>query len=186
MRIIVFFQKFIISLSAVAILTVNIGITYAQDMSEKHLNSAQNVINAIRATDQFDSFLPMAARDIKEKLISTDPNLEKNIATIVDKQALALAKRRADLEKEVAHVYAKHFSEEELDKISAFYSSDVGKKFLMKVPDVARDAYSVFDAWCSTIMQNLIKNVEKEMSQTLNLNNSITPMESTSSKSPMQ
>ncbi|AQX21252.1 hypothetical protein Bcsk_006010 [Bartonella sp. CDC_skunk] len=185
MRITVFFQKLITLLSAVAILIVNIQITYAQDVSDKHLDSAKKVISAIRATDQFDSFLPMAARDIKEKLISNDPNLEKNISAIVDKEALALAKRRADLEKEVAYVYAKHFSQEELDKISAFYSSDVGKKFLMTVPDVARDAYSAFDAWSSTVIQDLIKNVEKEMSQTLNLSNSITPMESTSSQSPM-
>ncbi|MDD9329365.1 MAG: DUF2059 domain-containing protein [Bartonella sp.] len=185
MRTTVFFQQFIILLSAVAILIVNIQINYAQDVSDKHLASAKKVISAIRATDQFDSFLPMAARDIKEKLISNDPNLEKNISAIVDKEALTLATRRADLEKEVAYVYAKHFSQEELDKISAFYSSDVGKKFLMTVPDVARDAYSVFDAWCSTIIQDLIKNVEKEMSQTINLNNSITPMKSNSLKSPI-
>ncbi|CBI76541.1 conserved exported protein of unknown function [Bartonella clarridgeiae 73] len=184
MRTTFFFQKFIRSLSTVAILIMNIGITYAQDVSDKHLISAKKMISAIHATDQFDSFLPMAVRDLKDKLIGDDPNLEKDISEIVDKQALALAKRRADLEKEIAYLYAKHFSQEELDKIAAFYISDVGKKFLTEVPTIARDAYSVFDSWCSTIVEDLIKNVEQEISQTLNLNNSIIPTVPTSSKSP--
>ncbi|AQX28113.1 MULTISPECIES: DUF2059 domain-containing protein [unclassified Bartonella] len=184
MRTTFFFQKFIRLLSAIAILIMNIGITYAQDVSDKHLVSAKKMMSAIHATDQFDSFLPMAVRDLKDKLIGDDPNLEKDISELIDKQALALVKRRADLEKEIAHIYAKHFSQEELDKIAAFYSSDVGKKFLTEVPGIAREAYSVFDSWCSNVVQDLIKNVEQEISQTLNLNNSITPTMPASSKSP--
>ncbi|EJF80605.1 hypothetical protein MCO_00119 [Bartonella sp. DB5-6] len=182
MKAIFSFQRFVAYCGAVAILVINVGMVYAQGVSDQHLDSARKAISAIRATDQFDSFLPSAAHDLKNELINDDPNLATSISDIVDKQALALAKRRSDLEKEIAHVYAKYFTQEELDAITAFYSSDTGKKFLAEVPNIARDAYSTFDMWRSALMQDLIKNVKKEMSETLHLNNSVTPIKSGSSK----
>ncbi len=182
MKTIFSFQRFVAYCGVAAVLVVNIGMAYAQGVSEQHLDSARKAISAIRATDQFDSFLPNAAHDFKNELISDDPNLATSISDIVDKQALALAKRRSNLEKEIAHVYAKYFTQEELDAITAFYSSDTGKKFLTEVPNIARDAYSTFDTWRSALMQDLIKNVKKEMSETLHLNNSATPMKSGSSE----
>ncbi|OLL54806.1 DUF2059 domain-containing protein [Bartonella henselae] len=178
------FQRFIGYFGAVAVMFMNIGIVHAQGVSAKHLISARKAINAIHATDQFDNFLPTAARDLKNELIGDDPNLATAISEIVDKQALALVKRRSDLEKEIAQVYAKYFTQEELDAITAFYSSDTGKKFLTEVPSIARDAYSTFDAWRSSIMQDLVKNVKKEMSETLHLENSITSTKSSSSVNP--
>ncbi|WP_336279171.1 DUF2059 domain-containing protein [Bartonella sp. CB175] len=181
MKTIFSFQRFVACFGAVAVLVVNIGMVYAHDVSDKHLNSAKKAISAIHATDQFDSFLPTAARDLKNELIGDDPNLATAISEIVDKQALALAKRRANLEREIAQVYAKYFTQEELDAITAFYSSDTGKKFLVEVPNIARDAYSTFDIWRSVIMQDLIKNVKKEMSEVLNLDKPITPPKASSS-----
>ncbi|UNE54764.1 DUF2059 domain-containing protein [Bartonella machadoae] len=179
-------QRFIVYFCAVAVLLMNIAMGYAQGVSDQHLDSARKAIRAIHATDQFDNFLPNAAYDLKNELISDDPNLATAISDIVDKQALALVKRRSDLEKEIANVYAKYFTQKELDAITEFYSSDTGKKFLTEVPNIARDAYSTFDTWRSSLMQDLIKNVKKEMSETLNLNDSITPMKSSTSDTPVK
>ncbi|WP_455482433.1 DUF2059 domain-containing protein [Bartonella sp. B35(2025)] len=180
MKTIFSFQRFVAYLGAVAILVLAIEMVHAQGVSDQHLNSAKKAIKAINATDQFDSFLPTAARDLKNELTGDDPNLASVISEIVDKQALALAKRRSDLEKEIAHIYAKYFTREELDKITAFYNSDTGKKFLTKAPSIARDAYSTFDAWRSTITQDLVKNVKNEMSETFNLDKSASSKEANS------
>ncbi|AQX19582.1 DUF2059 domain-containing protein [Bartonella sp. WD16.2] len=184
MRTTFFLQRFVILLSIVAVFIMNIGMVYAQDVKAQHLDSARKMIKVIQATDQFNNFLPSAAYNLKSELINDDPNLATIISEIVDKQALTLAKRRADLEEEIAHVYVKHFSQEELDTIAAFYNSAAGKKFLTEVPNVARDSYSVFDKWRSTVMQDLVKNVEKEMVEVLGLNKSVTskPDSSTDSK----
>lgn len=184
MKTIFSFQRFVVYFGAIAVFIMNIEMVHAQGVSEQHLDSARKAISAIHATDQFDSFLPNAARDLKNELTGDDPNLASTISDIVDKQALALVKRRSDLEKEIAHVYAKYFTQKELDEITAFYNSDTGKKFLTEVPSIARDAYSTFDVWRSALMQDLIKNVKKEMLETLDLNKSITPTTSHSSSTP--
>ncbi|WP_375632798.1 MULTISPECIES: DUF2059 domain-containing protein [unclassified Bartonella] len=175
MKIIFSFQRFVVYLGVVVVFVVNIGMAYAQGVSDQHLDSARKAISAIHATDQFDSFLPNAVEDLKTVLMRDDPNLAADISDIVDKQALALIKRRSDLEKEIAHVYAKYFTQKELDAITTFYNSDTGKKFLTEVPNIARDSYSAFDIWRTAFMQDLVENVRKEMSETLNLNNSTMP-----------
>ncbi|PIT70453.1 DUF2059 domain-containing protein [Bartonella tribocorum] len=182
MRVIFSFQRFFVYLGAIAIFFVNIGMVHAQGVSDQHLDSARKTIKAIHATDQFDNFLPNAVHDFKNQLISDDPNLATDISNIVDKNALALIKKRSDLEKEIAHVYAKYFTQKELDAITAFYNSDTGKKFLTEVPNIARDSYSAFDVWRSTFMEELVENVKKEVTEKLNLNNSATPTKSEASE----
>lgn len=153
------------TLGTVAIFSMGIGTVYAEDVSDAHLQSAKKAIAAIHATDQFDEFLPSTARDLKDELMRKDPNLAGVISETVDEQAMALIKRRADLEKEAARAYAKHFSQEELDQITAFYSSDAGKKLLSEGPVAARDILSAYDVWRQGIAQDLSTNVGKEMAK---------------------
>lgn len=155
------------TLGTVAILGMGVNFTYADDISEAQLQSAQKAIAAIHATDQFDEFLPSTARDLKDELMRKDPNLANIISDTVDEQAMALAKRRADLEKEAARAYAKHFSQAELDQITAFYTSDTGKKLLTEGPVAVRDILSAYDVWRQGVAQDLAANVGKAMAQKL-------------------
>ncbi|WP_295896089.1 DUF2059 domain-containing protein [uncultured Bartonella sp.] len=153
------------TLGTVAIFSMGVNLAYADDISEAHLQSAQKAIAAIHATDQFDEFLPSTARDLKDELMRKDPNLANVISDTVDEQAMALVKRRADLEKEAARAYAKHFSQAELDQITAFYTSDTGKKLLTEGPVAVRDILSAYDVWRQGIAQDLAANVGKAMAQ---------------------
>jgi hypothetical protein len=79
----------------------------AQEIGESHLKAAHAAISAIHATDSFDSILPQAAAALKQQLIQQNPDMQEVITQTVDEKALALAARRADLEKEAAIAYAK-------------------------------------------------------------------------------
>ncbi|MHC5308129.1 DUF2059 domain-containing protein [Bartonella sp. LJL80] len=155
------------TLGTVTILGLGVYNVQAQDISDAHLQAARKAIAAIHATDQFDDFLPSTARDLKDELMRKDPNLASVISDTVDEQAMALIKRRADLEKEAARAYAKHFSQAELDQIAAFYNSDTGKKLLSEGPVAVRDILSAYDVWRQGIAQDLATNVGKAMSAKL-------------------
>src|SRR5690606_10776868 len=100
----------------------------AQDVNDEHMQAARKAIASIGLTDRFDTILPGLAERLKAQLIQAYPNFVDEISTTVDQQAIALAARRADLEKEAAQVYAKSFTVEELNAISTFYNSEAGKK----------------------------------------------------------
>ena len=82
---------------------------------------------------------------------------------IVDKNALALASRRAALETESATDYAKAFSEDELKAIAAFYSSPAGQKLLEKGPEVTAELTRAAQIWQRGIARDLAEAVAKDM-----------------------
>ena len=139
--------------------------SFAQEISEAHIKAARAAIAAIKATDSYDMLLPAAAQMLKQELIQQNPDLTDMITSTVDEKALALAPRRADLEREAALVYAKSFSEADLNAIAAFYSSAAGKAFIANAPIVAREVTKAVDIWQRGIQRDLATAVGESISK---------------------
>jgi hypothetical protein len=134
------------------------GATFAADgVSDSHLKAARAAITAIRVTNPFDNILPTISMQLKNTLIQGSPNYEPLISEVVDEQALALVPRRADLEKEAAQIYAKAFTEEELNAIAAFYTSPAGQKLLKDGPLAIRELGKAGDIWATGISRDMSK-----------------------------
>lgn len=176
------FRYLIASLSAFTIAACSYGYAQAENISDAQLAAAQKAITAVHATDQFDQFLPKTARDLKNELTRKDPNFAQVISDTVDQQALLLAKRRGDLEREAARVYAKNFTEDDLNKISSFYNSDAGKKLLKQGPVAMGDIVQAFQIWRQGIAQDLAANVGKALNEKLGGRSAVTPKEAISSQ----
>lgn len=135
----------------------------AQDVSDSHLAAARATINALEATDDFDDILPQAALALKNELIQKNPDMQGVINEVVDAKAIGLASRRADLEREAALVYAKAFTETELNEMTTFYSSATGKKVMESGPIVAREIIQAADIWRRGIARDLAMQVGEEL-----------------------
>jgi hypothetical protein len=137
----------------------------AQDASEPHLKAARDALDALNATDQFDVILPQAAAALKAELIQKNPDLQQLITKTVDEKTLAMAARRADLEKEAANVYTRSFTEEELTAIAAFYNSGPGKKLLTEGPIVTRQVIQAAEIWQRGVARDLAQSVGEELAK---------------------
>jgi uncharacterized protein len=135
----------------------------AQEIAESHLNAARAAVAAIQATDQFDAILPRAAEALRSELLRKDPNLVEQINTVIDDKTILLAGRRADLETEAARAYARVFTEEELNGITAFYNSPAGVKLLSDGPIVVRELIKAANIWQEGIARDLSVEVGKEL-----------------------
>jgi uncharacterized protein len=127
----------------------------AQDVSEAQLAAARDAIAAINVTDLYDNILPNLAERLKAQFIQASPNFQTQIATVVDEQALTLAARRADLEKEAATIYAKSFSIDELKSIATFFNTEAGKKLLTNQPLITREMSRAAQIWANGISRDL-------------------------------
>ncbi|WP_082537132.1 MULTISPECIES: DUF2059 domain-containing protein [unclassified Aureimonas] len=143
----------LIAVAAFAVLAF--GSANAQEIGESHLAAARAAVNSIESTDQFDNILLNAATQVKADLIGNNPNLQTQISDMVDDAALALAPRRNDLENEVARVYAKLFTEQELNEIAQFYGSEAGKKLLRQGPLATREMLAAAEVWTNGIVRDL-------------------------------
>jgi hypothetical protein len=155
-------RRFSAVLAASAIVAFSSS-AFSQDISESHLKAAREAVAAIHATDAFDGILPQAASALESQLIQKNPDLQQLIAKTVSEKALALASRRADLEKEAANAYAKVFSEDELKAIATFYSSEAGKKLLQNGPIVTRELVKAADIWQNGIARDLAVQVGESL-----------------------
>ncbi len=135
----------------------------AQEASQSHLQAARAAVDAIGATDEFDGILPQAAMALKAELIQKNPDQAQLIGRTVDEKALALASRRADLEREAAAAFARGFSEEELVAVSEFYNSEAGRKLIEQGPVVTREVLQAADIWQSGIARDLAVEVAREL-----------------------
>ncbi|MEQ1408064.1 DUF2059 domain-containing protein [Neorhizobium sp. Rsf11] len=127
----------------------------AQEVSEAQLAAAREAIASLNVTDRYDNILPNLAERLKAQFIQASPNFQEQISNVVDEQALALAARRADLEKEAATIYAKSFSTDELKAISTFFNTDTGKKLLNTQPLVTRELVKAAEIWANGISRDL-------------------------------
>jgi uncharacterized protein len=147
----------------------------AQEIPEAHLTAARNAITALNVTDRFDNILPTLAERLKAQFIQSSPNFQDQISTIVDEEALILAPRRADLEREAATIYARSFSEEELNTISTFFNTEAGKKLLTSTPLVSRELGRAAEIWSNGISRDLSSQSTAKLRGVIDSNSSEMP-----------
>ena len=70
------------------------------------------------------------AAQVEDALIRARPDLHTKITDTVEATALKLADRKNDLNNDIARVWAKAYSEEELKTLTAFFKSSAGQKYL--------------------------------------------------------
>ena len=147
-------------LTAAAIIVAGLGATAvraADDVTPEQLKAARATIAAVGATTKFDVILPTIAEQLKQQLIQATPNFEPTINEVVDAKAIEFAKRRTDLENEAAKVYATSFTLEELNQITAFYTSPAGKKLIANGPIALRELNKAADIWATGVSRDLTK-----------------------------
>jgi uncharacterized protein len=127
----------------------------AQDVPAEHMQAAREAISALGVTNRFDAILPNIMDRLTAQLIQAYPNLQDVISAKVEEEALKLAARRADLEREAALVYAKAFTADELKQITAFYGSETGKKLLKDGPIATRELLKAADIWTAGVARDL-------------------------------
>ncbi len=135
----------------------------AQELSQSHLAAAKKAIKATSSTSKLNDILPTAAARLTGQLIGNRPDIETQITLIVNESALELAARRGDLEKEAEKIYARIFTEEELLKISEFFSTEAGQKFLTELPLVIREIDKASRIWGTGITRDLSTMVNEKM-----------------------
>ena len=153
-------RRFLVSATALTVIAIA-NPAWAQEITDSHLKAARAAVASIHATDVYDSILPAAAAALKQSLIGKNPDLQELITSSVDNAAVALAGRRADLEKEAAMAYAKVMTEAELNEIATFYGTEAGKKLLSDGPIVVREVDKAADIWQRGIARDLSEEVAK-------------------------
>lgn len=108
--------------------------------------TAQQVMNAV-AGDRPD--VPPRIREVVTELVEAE--FDKAFAS------------DGALARGLARVYAKHFSDEEIRGLIAFYETPLGRKVTEALPAIAEESMQVSVKWASTSMPALQKRIESQL-----------------------
>lgn len=131
------------------------GAARAEEVTEAHLAAALDAVHAAKTSRGFDNLLPLMSQSAQNKLIRMRPDQHQLIAQVVDEQALALVPRRADLDNDVARIWAKYFTEDELNAIATFYKSPAGAKLADIGPKVVGETLQSVKGWSDRVGEEL-------------------------------
>lgn len=148
---------------AVALVVLPASSVLAQEISPSQLQAALDVIHATVAAQSFDTRLPQIADEVTNRLIRARPDLHQEIADTVQAVALKLVVRRRELDQDVARVYAKTFSEEDLKAIATFLKSPAGQKYQTDGPAVFRDTLQAVQAWSDRVGAEMLDKAKEEL-----------------------
>ena len=83
------------------------------------------------------------------------PDLFREIADTVETQALELTARRGELDSEVARIWARRFTESELETVAEFFDSELGAKYKQMLPQIGEELIAAGRRWTSRIGDEL-------------------------------
>jgi hypothetical protein len=152
-------HRLLIRLAAVVLAAVTLAAAPAgaQEISKEHLQLALKAIAAAKVGQGFDNVLPLMTERVQDRIIRARPDMHQEITATVEEVALSLAGRRNELNDEIAAIWARSFTEEELTQIIEFYSSPVGQKFVETGPKVISSTLQVVKGWSDRLADELFE-----------------------------
>ena len=125
--------------------------------------AAREILELKKAGAMYQSAVPNIVQQIKDNLLQSNLNLQKDL----DEAAAAVAKSMAGREKEIgegmAQVYTNEFTEQELKDLLAFYKTPLGQKLLASEPRAIQFSMSYMNQWAQVFGQEVNAALRAEM-----------------------
>jgi uncharacterized protein len=137
------------------------------EISPEKMALAMKLVQLSGTTRIFDEVLPTIAEDSKNRFIRANPQMQLGIIAVVDKIAVQMVSRRPELDQYLARVWASGFSDEEMQTLVDFYSTDTGKKFSTALPQILAVQTAAAQQWGKSVGEELNLKVQEELKRAM-------------------
>src|SRR5262249_28712636 len=125
--------------------------------------AAKELITAIRLPNQFKLMLPQMVQAMKPAVLAGRPQMEGDFDAITAVLLKTMSTRIDDLMDQIAPLYARHFTGDELRQLAAFYRTPVGQKILQTLPVLMQESGTIGQNWGRTIAGELQSQINEEL-----------------------
>jgi len=152
--------------AALAVTFIFGGPAAAQTASPETIAAARELVLVMRAAEQFKTLLPLIIRQLKPAIVQGRPEVERDfdaMIPVLQEIMGAQSEPIAKLADDIAMIYARNFTVDEMRRVTAFYREPVGQKFLDKVPVITQDSMSAGQEFGRTIAVELQRRMVEEL-----------------------
>ena len=125
--------------------------------------TAQELIKITGATALFNPLIPGVVEQAKLLFLQQNPSLGKDLNEVAAKLREKYASRLTELTTHVADLYAQQFTEAELKQLVTFYQSPLGKKLLVRQPEIVDSSMKYAQDWANNLSDKVIAEMREEM-----------------------
>jgi hypothetical protein len=125
--------------------------------------AAKELVSLKGGASMFDPLVPGVIESAKNSLVPTNPQLQQPLNEVAVQLRKEYDPKRAEILDEVAKTYAKHFTEQELKDIVAFFKSPVGKKMLAQEPIAIDQSLKAAQSWANNFSDVVLERFRVEM-----------------------
>jgi hypothetical protein len=136
---------------------------HSQQPSAASMAAAKELVSSTGAASVFDPLIAGVVEQAKLLFLQQNPALGKDLNEISAKLRTDLLPRKAELNDEMARLYATSFTEPELKAILTFYQSPVGKKLLVQQPTVVDTSMKYAQEWANKLSDQVIATMRAEL-----------------------
>jgi len=108
--------------------------------SPEAMTAARELIVTMRAAEYFKTIMPALMRNLKPAIVQNRPQIERDYDALVPLLLEGMDARVNEIIDEVAALYARTFTAEELREVVAFYRGPTGQKFVQRLPLITQES----------------------------------------------
>jgi uncharacterized protein len=135
----------------------------AQTPTAGAVAAARELLAIKGGTAMFEPVIPGVVESAKNSLLPTNPNLARDLNEISLQLRKEYESKKAELVYEVAIIYARHFTEQELKELIAFYKTPLGQKMLKEEPVAVDESLKRAQDWSIAFSEVVFGRFRTEM-----------------------
>jgi uncharacterized protein len=112
-----------------------------QTPSPDAMAAARELIVALGGADQMKATMPIVMRNLKPAIVQNRPEVERDYDAMLPLMLQTFNTRVNEVIEQIAALYARNFTADELREAVAFYRGPTGQKFVQKLPRSRRRAW---------------------------------------------
>jgi uncharacterized protein len=148
---------------AAALMCVSVTAGQAQAPTAGAVAAARELIAVKGGGGMFEPVIPGVVETTKNSLLPTNPSLSRDLNEVSLQLRREYESKKAELVYEVAIVYAKHFTEQELKDLVTFYKSPLGQKMLKEEPVALDESLKRAQDWSVDFSEVVMGRFRAEM-----------------------
>jgi hypothetical protein len=131
------------------------GPARAQTPSPDAMAAAHELIVTMRAVDLFKTIMPAMMQSLKPAIVQNRPQVERDYDAIVPLMLESMNARLNEVIEQIAAVYARNFTPDELREAVAFYRGPTGQKIVQKLPVITQESMAIGQRFGQSIASEL-------------------------------
>jgi hypothetical protein len=139
------------------------GLASAEEPTPATVALAKELIVLKGSTQLWDAVVPGVIEQVKGVFMQTNPALGRELNDVAAQLRAEYAPRATQLVDQVAQLYARTFTEQELKDALVFYKSPLGRKIISEEPKVLDDGFSRIQQWANKFSEEVMGRMRAEM-----------------------